>query len=76
MKFVAATILALATSASAFAPAPSASVSSFFKHLTFEIIDWSKNFELEWNGIDDDTYICEDEDFTICLWFLPLRPFG
>ena len=38
MKFVAATILALATSASAFAPAPSASVS---KYMTFS---WHRNY--------------------------------
>ena len=71
MKFVAATILALATSASAFAPAPSASVSSFFKYLTFS---WASKLLIDskisnWNGMElmMIRYICEDEDFTICL---------
>lgn len=54
MKFVAATILALATSASAFAPAPSASVSSFFQYLTFS---WASKLLIDskisnWNGME------------------------
>ena len=60
MKFVAATILALATSASAFAPAPSASVSSFFKFLKLLIDPKISN----WNGI------CEDGR----LYYMPLIP--
>ena len=70
MKFVAATILALATSASAFAPAPSASVSSFFQYLTFS---WASKLLIDskisnWNGMElmmIHAYICEDEDFTL-----------